>query len=137
MPETHTRITIVEHVYHQVSNEDVSHFQATYEEQLSSNEQVYSRRYQITDEWKPLDLGWFESKDVGRILIKNEGYGYRDKNPSPEEIASDLDQIVYVDNLIIHPLDTLRFCPCISSITGMKVRAKHSTSKITITVFPR
>ena len=60
------RITVVETLYHQgVLGEDPTTVTCQFTRELKSDEQPYQRRCKVSENPKPLDVGWVE--EVGEI----------------------------------------------------------------------
>ena len=68
---------------------------------LESNEQVYTRRVEATEEWQPIDMGWMEDVGASMVVIENlEGKGLV-VNPTKkqqEDINSRVLEVSYNQN---------------------------------------
>lgn len=64
------RITVVEHVSHQTQGEEATSAKRTFTRKVESDEQVYSRRCKVDEEWTPLDTGW--NKTYSMLYITND-----------------------------------------------------------------
>lgn len=149
------RITVVENVYHQVlsRNEQPTQYgPKPFVIELETDEQVYSRRLIITEEWSELDLGWI-AKAKMFILWNDEGK-FPILVPTPEEVliaskkvleialaplhASKIDQdsprIALEAFGLVYPQSSIRLFP--SDSRRYRVRCQSDTCSLLVVAFP-
>lgn len=71
MPDQTTCVTVVEKVYHRAFGEDPKLVNTNFVSNCNGHEQLFQRRMLVTKDWKPLELGWFDSQSAGMLVIGN------------------------------------------------------------------
>lgn len=65
------RLTVVSSFYHQPPDGEARAFHYQYEHPLLSEEEPYSRRVKLTEEWVKLDKGWIE--EASCVVVVPQG----------------------------------------------------------------
>lgn len=92
--EYNDRITARIDVYHETYDEQPEDFHHVFSELTNqSEEEVYSRKIKVTEEWTAIDTGWIS--EVGCILLKNTDKKYK-LLPDEDEIESEKKKIVRI-----------------------------------------
>ncbi|MFA5376323.1 MAG: hypothetical protein WC455_11315 [Dehalococcoidia bacterium] len=127
MPNTTNRITVVEHVYHQVAGHDPTAIDSVFTREVTETEQVYTRKSPkgLSTEWEPLDTGWV--KDPSMIFICN------DAKEGTIEIMF-LGGAV-MDRLLVLPSETQRLT--VPDATRLRIRRQEGIGQYTLTAIPR
>jgi len=126
-------LTVVEHIYQQSPKESPFGIECINEQQLDSEDQPYSRTYNISNEWEDLDCGWIE--EVGQIHIENKGkeevfLGHKELLTAVAcrgNATVNLFRVPSGCSTRIYPHNDLVF----------RVRSREEASRITVTAFPR
>lgn len=136
------RITTTETVTYE--REDGEPFQITTKcsRPIEQDTQPYQREIKVTEEWKPIDLGWaLEWDKIGTISIQHLGEKTLQRNPTPEEKLENASRSLYValgsDSspfLEIYPKDSFR--SVVSDPRALRIRAKSGTIRCLLTIFP-
>ncbi len=137
------QLSVVLRFTHQREGEDSNGFDAVHSRILETEEQPYSRKLTIGEEWKEVDFGWLTGK-TGFVVIQNtEGLRLR-VNQSDDEKADTAKRIIRLvapdveDNCfnpwLIHPYGGIHA----GTPTGrLRIRCQHDTARYTLTVIPR
>jgi len=131
---TPRQITVVEGVYHMGVDVPTSGVDNRFSRQVESDEQPYSRRYTIGDNWTNLDFGWIERP--GMLVISNEEGKFLQRNPTDEEkkdIAGRIVEIAGTPPWLILPGESFRGVP---AATPVQVICRKGSAKIVVTVMP-
>ena len=152
-----SRLTVVEHVYHEPSDDAGTNTQRSFSRKLKTNEQPFVRKTKAGSDWRPLATGsWLE--DSSMLVLSNDEGGFQ-RIPTPEEKRALEDKILEVAVLppppskkdrtmhstkmpecvplvfaLVHPGETLRFTP--ADLSLLHVRSKSSEVKMTLTLLP-
>jgi len=142
-PPVRDRITMVMHIHHQHQGEQPHSVEGITEQWLQGTEQPYPRRTTVTDQWKPLDLGWLSVEDAGMLVVENlEGRNPQRRISKEEQAQIDL-KVVEVGRgendkelrLLCPPKGALPVSA--NSLAGLKIRCRSGSAQCMITVFPR
>ena len=139
------RLTVVERVYHQPGGEEAICELTRFTRLLSTNEQVYTRKGKVEQEWKPLDVGWFSESCCGLLLLSNLEGEFPDRIPTPEEKSDVAARILEVSfgpldgpefyaHCIVLPKESLRIHP--ARVNRIAVRSKHGTVHYRTCIYP-
>ena len=131
------RLTVVEHVYHQIQGDAPTSIEAKYSTPLESDEQVYTRQTIATETPEQLDIGWI--KDWQLLIIENNAGKNLQKIPTEEQkqdIAQRVIQITSGDTPIalIYPGTSARFCP--ADLKSLDVRCLHGSARYVLHIIP-
>lgn len=120
MSKAKALMTVVEHVYNQVPDEDPFEVNARpWDKNIESDEDPYQRTYKVGPEPKPLDCGWIE--EPGMIHIYN--------NSREHDVRLD------EGGLFVPPRCSVRFFHRFPKETLFPVA--DETVKITVSVLPK
>jgi len=118
----------VEHIYQQSPKESPFGIECINEQQIDSEDQPYSRTYNISNEWKDLDCGWIE--EVGQIHIENKG--------EEEVFIAYKGPLVDVNRFRVPPNCSTRIYLDDKAVESLlQIRSEKEASRITVTAFPR
>ena len=145
------RLTIVSVVYHQPLGEEPHSFPHKISKPLTTDEQAYTRKLKVTQEWQPIDIGWLTSLSL--LLITNEEGKYTTQPSEEEKLAISqrvLEVGIKVEGgyplsvtypgptpiFLIGPGDSFSASPC--NCKSLYLRCQnHSVAKVTINAFPK
>ena len=132
-------LTVVEMVYLQSIDGEAQCVESRYMRELNTHEQLYKRKLTITNEWKPLDVGWCEKP--GLLVIHNEEGKHSTVNPTEEEAKAIADSIVEISpnpescfSIYVRPGESSRFEP--SDVSKLQIRSLSDEASIIIQAFP-
>ena len=132
-------LTVVEMVYLQPIDGEAQCVESRYMRELDTHEQLYKRRMTVTNEWKPLDVGWIEK--AGLLVIHNEEGQHLTANPTEEEAKTIADSIVEISSnsegcfrILVRPGESTRFEP--SDVFKLQIRSRTAKAFVTIHAFP-
>ena len=127
-PTVRHRLTVVEHISHQINGGNPTSVGATYSKTLNVEEEVYIRKTKSTGEKTPLDCGWLAGKPICMLHLKNEESGVTPDNLKTIELWMMETRIC-----VIPPGEAARFCPAeISMLTLCSL----SPAKYTLSLIP-
>lgn len=139
------RMVVIEYIYHQQHNQPAMNLEHRYKVHPLTSEQPYQRRCVATEQYQPIDRGWFENGGHGLVVIKN------DEPDKVNEIAGifpqDVDSeegVLEVRGKVDGDLDILRleippgqsFRANIVSLVHLYVRCLKGKANYTLTIFP-
>ena len=142
--EPRGRVTLAQTLYYRPAGEEAMSEEFRQGWDVEGDEQPYIRRCKATEEWKPLDLGWFRPEAAGLILIANEAGRRIQLNQSEEEQEELRGQIIEVaygpdpsadDAWLVYPGRSFHGHP--SRPGGLFVRAQTGTIRYNVYVYPR
>ena len=123
-PTVRHRLTVVEKLYHQTHGGEPTCIESTYEMQLQTDEEVYSRNTVADKTPVRLDLGWLNDKPVNQIVITN-------RETAPDKLIK-----IGFDDSVMHfvvlPGQSSRFLPAGS----VMISCLHGPAKYKIQVIP-
>lgn len=132
-------LTVVEMIYLQSRNGEAQCVESRYMRELDTDEQLYKRRLVITNEWKPLDVGWIEKP--GLLIIHNEEGKHLTVNPTYKEKQIIADRVVEISSnpegcfsILVLPGESTRFQP--SEVSKLQIRCRSDKASIIIHAFP-
>lgn len=133
------RITVVELISHQrvTLGERSPPVDSKYWRELKHSDQPYQRSYTVTEDSKPLDIGWAREwpNGIGMIHIANIEGAFSQTIPTQAEKDALAVRIVEVgSDWLIYPGESMRGVP--SSPNILNVRCRSGSAKITVTVYP-
>lgn len=140
-PTPKNTLTVVENVYHQVVGEQPTMTESRFTRDLESTEQVFTRHLVLTEEWKPLEVGWLDQLSM-MVIKNNEGIGLKQipTKEQREEIDQRVIEVSYTPNSFkfmgwtIFPRESMRACP--SDARLLHLRCRTGTARATITLLP-
>lgn len=122
-PIVRHRLTVIEKLYHQTHGGEPVCIESTYEIQLQTDEEVYSRNQTIDETPVTLDYGWLNGKPINQIIVTN-------KETAPNKVIKiDFGGLA---GLFILPGQSSRFLPG-SPVT---IYSKSGSLKCKIQVIP-
>jgi hypothetical protein len=134
-----SRLGVVEHVYHQSSNDQPMQVEGRFSRPLLSNEQPFRRKLTATQERKRLETAWID--DAGMLCLANEEGKCEQVVPTPEQRALNAAKVVELsygdsdDKWLILPGETFRGQP--SNVKNLFVRCQCGTAECWVTIFPK
>lgn len=137
--EHNDRITARIDVYHETLDEQPEDFHVTFSELTDqSEEEVYSRKIKVTEEWIPIDTGWVS--EVGCILLKNTNKKYR-LMPDEDEIESEKKKVIRIrtdktgDGWIVGK--GMFFFGYPSDTATTEIKCEFETTTVELNIFPK
>lgn len=142
--ERKPRITVVETVYHQAPGQQPTSVECRHTKSLDSDEQPYTRRVKVGQEWQALDCGWLEEASLLVLSNAKEQFAV---NPTDEQrqeaearvvevgIAAEDDDTRITPLFLIAPGDTFRGQPL--GVKAIKLRCRKGEATVTINLFPK
>lgn len=139
-PLIRPRITVVENVYHQLGNESPKQPVTTrFYRWLETDEQVYTRKLKVGEQWQKLDTGWLE--EVGLLIVANEAEKLQ-TIPSTQErelAAAKVLELSYGETAenawFVYPGESMRGVP--AAPKDLRIRCRSGVTLCTITAFPK
>lgn len=136
------RLTVVINVAHEHYGDQPFGLNIVYQQPLESKEQVYSRRYMATEEWKPIDLNWLEEVGTSLVIIENlEGKGLL-VNPTVEEKAATSAKILEIsytkNSKEADTVPSMGFCTKQTDHpSSLYIRSRSGTATYRLTLIPK
>ena len=141
-----TRLTVTESIYHQSPEGEPVEIGYSGARFLETDEQVYSRRTTVGEEWTPIDCGWLRESGASLLLLRNEEGRFTQVIPSPEQRGETQGRVVEVGVGTPHgevvpfaevdPQESpLRLRP--SDLGSLYLRCRQGRAKVTVTLVPR
>jgi hypothetical protein len=135
MPNVANRITVVEHIYHQVAGHEPTPIDTIFTRYTTEAEQVYLRKSPkgLSTEWESLDTGWV--KDPSMVFIRNDA-----KEGTIEItfccVLEDM-SIMGPDPYCLHvpPGETQRLT--VPDVTRLRMRRDEGNGQYTLIAIPR
>jgi hypothetical protein len=135
------RLNVIECVYFQSPLHEPTCIETRHGRFLDTEEQPYSRRMLVGEEWTPVDTGWI-GEECGLLVVRNHELR-RVRIPTRDEQAEDATRVVEVNfeglpdaySWLVLNGESMRGLP--RSTKGLKVRCRHGSTAITVTLFPR
>ena len=134
------RVTVVETIYHQVQGEQPTTIESRYSRNLKTDEQLYQRRFTVTEDWVLLDLGW-AGNNISLLHISNEEGKFPHKIPTPEEIEEVARRVIEVSyaptsgmGWSIPPGESIRGIP--TRVESLFLRCVCGKAKCVLTLVP-
>lgn len=137
-------LTVVERVYHQLDSDQPTSVETSFTQRVMSDEQPYSRRMKVGEEWVPIGKGWLE--ECAMLVLRNDPES-RFTIPSDEEKAADAVKVIEVGTDIgthgpfhvirwayLSPEKSLRIAP--SDIDKIMVRCQAGIGRLLVSAFP-
>lgn len=140
-PVIKARITIVGHLYFQEPGGSPTLLDHAYQVNVDSDEQPFTRKFKVGQEWRKLDLGWNE--DPSMIEISNE-VPFLSQQPTEEERKEIKSRVLEMgvatdDDILLQWLipvgDWLRFVPYAAG--NLRIRCRCGEAIVILTVFPK
>jgi hypothetical protein len=137
--EINDRITARIDVYHEQRDEPPKDFHIIFSGLSNqSEEDVYSRKMEVTEEWTPVDKGWVS--DVGFVLLTNTKKKYR-VNPDGDEIESEKKKIIRIRTDKIgdgwRVEKGMFFFGHPSNIATTEIKCEFETTTVELSIFPK
>lgn len=144
--KSRNRITIVETITYERENGEPFQVSTRCDCAVSQDTQPYQREITVTEEWKPIDLGWAvewldSGKPIGVISIHHLGGNRLQKVPTETERLETISRTLYIalgsdsrEIVEIFPRDSFR--SVLSDARWVKIRAKRGTVRALVTIFP-
>lgn len=144
------RLTTVSVVYHQPLGEEPHSFLHKTSKPLTTDEQAYTRKLKVTQEWQPIDTGWLTSLSL--LLITNEE-GKHTTQPTEEEKLAISQRVLEVGInvedgyplsvacpgptpvFLIGPGDSFSASPY--DCSSLYLRCQSGVAKVTVNAFPK
>lgn len=113
------------------------------ERPIQQDTQPYQREIKVTEEWKPIDLGWAAEweQGIGTVSIQHLGENLLQRIPTPEEKLENSSRIFYVkledvskEYFEYYPRDSFR--AILSDARALRIRSKSGTIRCLLTIFP-
>ena len=137
--EEHDRVTARIDVYHEKLDEQPVDFHLTFSELTNqSEEEVYSRKIKVTEEWMAIDTGWVS--EVGFILLKNTNKKYR-LMPDEDEIESEKKKNILIrtgtadDGWVVNK--GMFFFGYPSDVATTEIKCEFETTTVELNIFPK
>tara|TARA_R110002020_G_scaffold12409_6_gene45506 strand:- start:13422 stop:13910 length:489 start_codon:yes stop_codon:yes gene_type:complete len=131
------RLTARLDVYYEQAGSSPSQVSCSFATLLpKSEEQVYVRKINIEEEWKPLDLGWVEN--VGTVVLENRKKIFQTV-PTTEEIKAEEKKVVFIRNkkeTIGWAIPSGGFFIAATKGEEIEVRCLSGSTKAVVNVFP-
>ncbi len=135
-----SRITVIEHIYHQEFGESPTQVESRYSRDLDNDTQPYTRNLRVGEAWEPLDTGWIA--EAGLLIIQNNEGKFPFCNPTEEEREEAKKKILEVcygfdsDTCwLTLPKESTKLVP--SMLKGLNIRSQYGVTKFTIHVYPK
>jgi len=133
-------MTVVEHVYHQPFGEQPVGVDSSFNRKLDSDEQMFVRKFRVTEEWTPINVGWVES--AGMLMLSNDEGRSLQTLPSDEEkaaVAARVVELKYQDApddqaWTVLPGESMRAMPSQASL--LMLRCRSESARVTLTLIP-
>jgi len=139
------KFTVVEQVYYQAFNEEPDQITSQFSYSLKTrDEQIYSRRKKVGEEWEPIDLGHLVDnggEGCSNLIIQNNEGTFNDKAPTEEQTKDALKKILEVKHKddkhpwLILPTTSVRFTP--SDSKNLVIRSQFGIAKFTLNAIPK
>lgn len=128
-------------IYHQQSGESPTAVDGRWSRGMEGDEQPYSRKVVLGEDWQPIDCGWCKD-GAGYVVIENlEGKNLQ-AQPTPEErraISERVVEIGFGENpaacLFVLPGESHPLSP--TDASEIVLRCRKGKAKATVTVYPR
>ena len=142
MADLRDRVTVVETVYHRQVEKQRDPFStdSRFTRYLETQQQVYQRQLEATEDWQPLDCGWLP--DAGMLLIQNDEGLFLPKNLTKEEQKELSQKVIELSfgagcsgSWWVLPGESMRGYP--TTTDGLEIRCQKGTAEFTLTLFPR
>ena len=132
-------LTVVEITYHQVWGEEPTLVESKFERRLKTSEQPYTRRVRVSEEWRPLELGWLSDMPLSLLIVQSrEGVALRAHLSEEEQadLAARIIEVAYEGSpgWCIPPGESMRGCP--STPENLLLRCRHGEASAIIYAFP-
>ncbi len=137
------RMTITETVTYNRENGKPFQVSTKCARSISQDTQPYQREIKVTEEWKPIDLGWaveWES-GIGIVHIEHLGETLLQRIPTVEEKLENSSRSFYIalgidfgPYLEYYPKDAFR--AILSDARALRIRSKSGTIRCLLTIFP-
>lgn len=138
-----SRLTVVETVYHQNgTDQPTSAYSSFCRTLVSQDEQPFAKQVKVTEDWRPLDLGWIEQ--AGMVVIRNESGVFKIVIPTDSEREVEMRKVVEVGfctgsyeitpSVLIPPTESARFYPY--ELSQLRIRCRSGMAKCTVHLFP-
>lgn len=82
------RLTVIMNIHHEHRGEPPRTISVGYSRMLNEKEEPYQRRFNASDQWLPIDLGWVAPEKVGCVVIENLEGRHRLVHPTDDERAA-------------------------------------------------
>ena len=137
---TAARLTVVESVYHQLSNQPPAMLYRgeghQFSRDLKSDEDAYERRCVATAEWTPLECGWV--KRCSHLLLRND-YSSPVRQPDESDANDHTLEIMFVGGdessmMLLVPSESMRVHPV--DPKSLMIRGRVSGVRYTLCIVP-
>jgi hypothetical protein len=142
-PASKSRIGVVESVYCQQPGDNPISAESRFSRWLNTDEQPYSRKIKVTEEWQPLDWGWL--KKASMLVVVNEEGRFLQVQPTPQERCDAISKVVEIGIAVcldggtlnipfaeILPRESSRFSPCKSIEAGLVLCCRHGEASLVL-----
>lgn len=135
------RLTTTTDTYHESQDNPPTQISFGFERLLKTDEEVYSRRLVVGEEWVPLDCGWLEKASL--IVIRNVLVPLK-VNPTEEEALAISQREIWLTqdenptenspHWVIHPGEGFQGSP--SSLSDIHLRCRKGQVKVSLSIIP-
>lgn len=132
------RLSIVKRITHEPLEDAPKQFTSSSSENLSGEEECYSRRKVLGEQWEKLDLGFLDETSVGYVIIENLEGMFLHTNPSEEEKALLPKKRILIKSdfgIFIPPGQMFDCHP--SDVSKIEIRAELGPIKYKVHILPR
>jgi hypothetical protein len=151
------RLAVVATVYHVPQDDEPVSVQYQFDRSVRSDEQTYTRRVKIGEQWTPLDHGWVEQ--AGMVVVSNDEGRFLKANPTIEEKAETSLKIIEIAVVaimtseknrtmhspprlpdvtvpfgLVYPGETTHLTPL--DVKTLRLRCRSGTARVSLTVIP-
>lgn len=132
------RLTVVEHVYHQLLDQSPTGSESCFDRELSSDEQPWLRTKMVGEAWDRVDLGWID--EPGMLTVSNS-IVKRESTPTEDEKLQDASRSLLLrfgespGSIEIRSGESCRFEPY--DAIPIWVRCLSGETKMTVFCVPR
>lgn len=141
-PKPNNRLTTTETITYERQDGEPFQIATKCWRAIEQDTQPYQREIKVTEEWKPLDLGWANEWDkIGTISLQHLGEKILQRIPTPEEKLENASKSLYVTlgsdpslYIEIPPKDSFR--AILSDSRALRIRAKSGVIRVLLTILP-
>jgi hypothetical protein len=141
-----SKLTVVEQIYHHSPTSGSYSLDCRSSRSLKTDEQPYSRRMKVDEQWQKIDIGWVEKPSL--VVVENREGQFMQVQPTKEEREATAKKVLEFSfaerrgvavvvsdpDVLIHPGTSFRFCPAMPC--DMLIRCQSGEAKVSVTAFP-
>lgn len=135
-----SRLSVLNTVYHQPAGEQPMAVVGNYCRWLESDEQPFSRRLRIGEEWQAIETGWI--RHAGLVVLKNDEGVFDQVQPTEQERMDAQAKVLEVScssgppeaQWLVRPGESLPATP--ASTMRLQIRCRQGQARCTVTAFP-